>query len=427
LKFIYLVPLAWALAALTAAPAAAGRMAPLPPADVAPKVLTWEDCVALAAIKNPTLLSADYIVQSDRAAYLETFNGFMPNVALTHGFTSSGQPIYTSQYTASINLFNMGQVASIKAAAANYTDAQANLRLASAALRYNLRSAFATVYFADQNVDVSRRILEIQKRNAKEVLLRYKGGKEYLGNMMNAAAQAVLAEATLNQAVRSARTARVGLDQQLGLDEFSVVAVTGTMTAAYPPDLPGHLEDFLSDRPDVAVQQAVVLQQQAALASSESTLWPTLSASYSGFRTGTYELPGPSHGWDAAATLSYPIFGAGPTATYYNVKSSQRALDASNQNLRTVKDAAVADLENNWAAYGNAVDQQVAAEDNLEAARQRNKEAVIRYAAGLVSFDDWAVIVAAWVAAEQAAITARLNAVVAQAAWEQSLGKALGE
>ena len=244
---------------------------------------------------------------------------------------------------------------------------------------------------------------------------------------MNAESQAIQAEASLNQALRGARTARVVLDQQLGLDEFSVVAVTGTLAAEFPPDLPSRMQDFLSNRPDVAVQEAVIHQQKAAVDSAESTLWPSLAASYSGFRSGSYELPGPNRGWDAAATLSYPLFGGGPTATYYSVKSSKRGLDKAEQDLRSVKNAALTDLENNWAAYGNAIDQQEAAVDNLESARQRNKEAVIRYASGLLSFDNWAVIVAAWVAAEQQAISAHLTAVVAQAAWEQSLGKALGE
>jgi outer membrane protein TolC len=419
--------LGWALTASIARPAAAAQMAPLPPAATTPKTLTWQDCVALAALKNPTLISADYSLQSARATYLGSFNGFMPNLTLSNGYASSGVPNYTSQYTASINLFNMSQVASIKAAASNYTQAHASLRLASANLRFNLRQAFATAFFADQNVEVSRKILDIQRRNASEVLLRYKGGKEYEGNMMSARSQAIQAEASLNQALRGARTARVSLDQQLGLDEFSVVAVTGTLAAEFPPDLPSRMQDFLSNRPDVAVQEAVIRQQKAAVDSAESSLWPSLGASYSGFRAGPSELPGPNRGWDAAATLSYPLFGGGPTATYYGVKSSKRALDKAEQDLRTVKDAALADLENNWAAYGNAIDQEVAAEDNLNSARQRNKEAVIRYASGLLSFDNWAVIVAAWVAAEQQAISAHLTAVVAQAAWEQSLGKALGE
>jgi len=406
-------------------------MAPLPPTPIAPKTLTWQDCVALAALKNPALTSADYLLQSARASYYGSYNGLLPNLTLSDGYASGnpggGMPSYTAHYTAAINLFNMSQVANIKAASANYTQTQANLRLASASLRFNLRQAFATAFFADQNVDVSRRILEIQKRNASEVLLRYKGGKEYLGNMMSAESQALQAEATLNAAIRGARTARVGLDQQLGIDEFSEVAVTGTLVAEYPPDLPSQMKDFLSNRPDVAVQEAVVLQQKAAVDSAESSLYPTLGASYSRSRSGPFEFPGPSYGWQAGATLSYPLFGAGLTATYYGVKSSKRALDKSQQDLRTVRDAAVADLENNWAAYSDAIDQEVAADDNLESARQRNKEAVIRYASGLLSFDNWAVIVAAWVAAEQTAISARQAAVVAQAAWEQSLGKALGE
>jgi len=67
------------------------------------------------------------------------------------------------------------------------------------------------------------------------------------------------------------------------------------------------------------------------------------------------------------------------------------------------------------------------ADYNLEATRQRNAEAEVRYASGLISYDNWEVIVAEWVNAEQQAKIAQLNAVTAQAAWEKSLGKALGE
>lgn len=158
LEPMHLMPLGWALVAAIAAPAAAARMAPLPPAAAAPKALNWQDCVALAALKNPALTSADYSLQSARASYYGSFNGLLPNLTLSNGYASSGVPAYTSQYAASINLFNMTQVASIKTAASNYTQAQASLRLASASLRFNLRQAFAAAFFADQNVEVSRRI-----------------------------------------------------------------------------------------------------------------------------------------------------------------------------------------------------------------------------------------------------------------------------
>ncbi len=56
--------------------------------------------------------------------------------------------------------------------------------------------------------------------------------------------------------------------------------------------------------------------------------------------------------------------------------------------VRAVRDAALANLENAWAGYANAVDQAVAEQAVLESYRQRNAEGEVRYASGLVSFDN---------------------------------------
>ena len=413
-------------------------LAPLPPSQPSAKVLTWDDCVALAAQKNPALVSSQYAAQASHAAYMGSFNGLLPTLNLSNGYSSSsggnggggsgnGSPYYTAQADASIDLFNMGQIAGIRSAAANYSQAEASLRQASASLRYSLRSAFAQAYIAEKNVEVARMILEIQKRNAEEVALKYQSGKEYKGNMLSAQALYLQSQASLAQTLRSVRTARRALDQQLGLDDFSEVTVSGTLVAQNPPDFPARMQDFLSARPDVAVQEAVVKNQRASMASAQSTLWPTLSANYARSRNGSAEFPGSPYAWSAGAVLSYPIFGGGPTSTYYAVKSAKNSLEKSLQDLRTVRDAAIVDLENTWAAYANAIDGLRVAEANLGATRQRNAEAEIRYASGLITYDNWEVIVAEWVSAEQQSKLAQLSAVTTQAAWEKSLGKALGE
>ena len=423
------------LTGLLLAPAArtqeAARMAPLPPSQPPAKVLTWDDCVALAAQQNPNLVSAQYAEKAGRASYLGSFNGLLPTLSLSDSYSSSngsaGKPGYSAQGSASVNLFNMGQVASIRSASASYSQSQASLRQVSANLRFNLRSAFTQAFIAEKNVEVARKILEIRQRNAEEVTLKYQSGKEYKGNMLNARAQFLQSQASLAQALRNMRTSRRALDQQLGLDDFSEVAVTGTLVAQTPPDFPANMADFISARPDVLLQETAIKAQQAAVASAQSPLWPNLSASYTRSRSGPYEFPDPNYGWSAGATLSYPIFGGGPTSTYFAVKSAKSNLGKSLQDLRAVRDAAIVDLENNWAAYANAVDQLRVQEANLESARQRNAEAEVRYASGLLSFDNWEVIVGEWVSAEQAALQAQSSAVTAQAAWEKSLGKALGE
>jgi outer membrane protein TolC len=431
MRFFANVLVALALAAASGR-AAAQQTSPLPPSIAPEKTLTWDDCVAFAAQKNPALVSAEYAEQAGHAAYMSSFNGLMPSVTLSDGYFASngsnrGAPGYSAQAAASVNLFNMGEVASIKSASANYTQTEAALRLASANLRFSLRQAFAQAFFAEKNIDVARKILDIQQKNAEEVALRYQSGNEYKGNMMNAKAQVLQAEATLFQLIRSLRTARRSLDAQLGFDEFSEVAATGTVAAQAPPDFPAHMEDFVSLRPDVAVQKAVVKIQLAAVDTAESPLWPSVTANYARSRSGNYEFPDPNYGWTAGATLSLPLFAGGPTAVYYNVKAAKRSWEKSEQDLRTVRNAAIVDLENTWAAYANAVDQLAAQDAALDAARQRDDEGAVRYASGLLTYDNFEVIISEWVSAEQQAIQARLTAVTAQAAWEKSLGKALGE
>jgi outer membrane protein TolC len=411
--------------------AAAEGMSPLPPAAPAARELTWEDCVAIAADKNPSLVSSRYAKQASRASYLKSFNGLLPSLSLSNSYSSSkgsdGRASYSASASAGLTLFDMGDIASIRSASAGYSQAEASLRQASANLRYSLRQAFVQAYIAEKNIEVARKILEIRSNNAERVALKYQSGKEYKGSMLSAQAQGLRAQASLASALRGLRTARRGLDQQLGFDDFTEVAATGTLTAQAPPELPADLSALVDGRPDVLLQEAVIKSQQASLSSAKSSLWPTLSASYSRSRSGDYEFPGPNYGWSAGASLSLPIFGGGPTSTYFAVQGAKKNLAKSLQDLRAARNAALVDLEERWAAYANAADGLRVAEAAREAARQRNAEAEIRYASGLLSFDNWEVIVGEWVSAEQSALQARSNAVTAQAAWERALGKALGE
>ncbi|MDD5630242.1 MAG: TolC family protein [Elusimicrobia bacterium] len=424
---------ALALSLLLALPAAsrAAQMAPLPPEPASARVLGWDDCVALAAEKNPSLTSSEYARQASRASYLGSYNGLLPSLSLSNSYSSSkgsgGQPAYSAAASASVDLFNMSNIAGIRSASANLSQAEAGLRQTSAKLRFSLRRAFIQALIAETTVDVARKILEIRGHNAESVTLKYQSGKEYRGNMLNAQAQFLQSQASLAQARRGLRVSRRSLAQQLGLDDFTETAATGTLTAAAPPQIPQDLAALASARPDVLLQEAAVRGRQASVASAQSPLWPSLSAAYTRSRSGGAEFPPGGYNWSAGATLSLPIFGGGPTAAYFSVQGAKKSLEQSRQDLRTVRDAAVVDLESNWASYANAHDQLQVAEANLEAARQRNSEAEIRYASGLLSFDNWEVIVGEWVNAEQSAVQARSSAATAQAAWEQSLGKVLGE
>jgi len=53
--------------------------------------LTWQDCVRLAAAKNPQLLSALRAQEAGRAQYYGSYNGIFPHLSLTNSYSDSKQ------------------------------------------------------------------------------------------------------------------------------------------------------------------------------------------------------------------------------------------------------------------------------------------------------------------------------------------------
>ena len=92
-----------------------------------------------------------------------------------------------------------------------------------------------------------------------------------------------------------------------------------------------------------------------------------------------------------------------------------------------MRDAAIADLETSWSSYAGSVDQVSVQHALLDAARQRNEEADVRYASGLLTYDSWEIIASDRISSERQAVNADLNSVVNEAAWQRSLGIGLGE
>ncbi|MCX5789056.1 MAG: TolC family protein [Elusimicrobia bacterium] len=397
-----------------------------------PRTLTWEDCVALASAQNPDLKSASFAQRAGRSNYLGSYNGVLPDLSLFNSYgasnlTGPGSSRWKAGLTTSVDLFNAGNIAAIQSASAAADRTSAQLRQASTDLRQALRGAFLNLLYAQENLAVSQRILALRTRGSEMVSLRYDSGRESKGNMMRAAAQRTQAEEDLKQAAREVRTAQRTLGRYLGYEEFEAVAATGTLSADPPPELPAEFETLLARRPDVAAEDAVVRGAEAGLFSARSPLFPTLTASYSRNVSGTSEFPTGSLGWTALGTLSLPIFGGGPTATYFSVTSAKQTLDKTHQDLRVTRGNALVDIENSWSSYAQDSAQARVSAALLDAARQRNDEADVRYASGLLIYDNWEIIASDRINQERQALQSRLNFTASQAGWEHALGRGLNE
>lgn len=393
--------------------------------------MSWQDCVSMALSRNPDLSASRYAVLSDRAGYRGSFNGFLPQLSLSNSVNDSKGATGDSRYSAnaglSMNLWSPSSIARVRSASASLSQSEASLRQTSASLRFDLRRAFAQVLLSQENLAVSETVRGIRERGARMVQLRYQAGRESKGNMLRTQAELLRAETDLAQARRGLRTSRMSLARQLGLDEFQALVTTGSFVTTAPPLEDLDLKGALEQRPDIQLQLAGLRSAQAGLQQSRSTLWPNLSASFNRSYTGRAEFPNERNNWSAGATLSLPLFGGGPTATYYAVSSARNSLMGSQESLRAARSQALSDLEATRADFAGAVDQVRVQDALLEASRQRNAEADVRYASGLLSFDNWELIVSDRVGTERQNLQARFNAVVAEASWARAIGTPLGD
>jgi len=194
--------------------------------------LTWQNCVRLAAQKNPQLLSAIRAQEASRDAYRGSYNGIFPHLSLSNNYTASNSEgseeskFWQAQGTASLDLIDASQWASIQASAATYRLSQANQLIASSNVLLSLYKAFSTLLYSQEAIGVSQSIRDLWDQNAQMISLRYDSGSESKGNNMRTAAEFLQADVALVQAGRDLRVAQQQLSQSLGQDTFTMPVVT---------------------------------------------------------------------------------------------------------------------------------------------------------------------------------------------------------
>jgi outer membrane protein TolC len=406
--------------------------------------LTWQDCVRQAALRNPQLLSALVQERASKAQYSGSYNGILPQLNLTHSYSqsSSDRPTlltdgttgtvtsrshnWQAQATASLDLIDFGQWASIQNAAAVLRQNAANLQLASSTVLQSLYTTFAGLLYAQEEIQVASSIRDLRKTSAQTITLRYDSGTESKGNSMQTQAQYLQADLQLAQAKRNLRVAQQQLGQTLGIDSYTVLVVTGTWTAVGPNAEPPDFDPYINALPTVRVQQAVIDQAKAAVSSARSSLLPTLSLNYSRGYEGATEFPNNPY-WTFTGLLSYPLFRGGPTATYYATTSAQRNLEKAEQDMRTIRLRARVALESAWSALAQAQDEVKIQRAFLDSAIQRKQESDITYQSGLLSYQDWQTITSDYVNFQNSFLSSEQNLLAAAGQWRFATGQQLGE
>ena len=280
------------------------------------------------------------------------------------------------------------------------------------------------LFYTQEEIGVNKSIRDLWDQNAQMISLRYDSGRESKGNNMQTHAQFLQADVALTQAGRDKLVAQEQLAQALGQDDFSILAVTGTWAAAPAPTTPPDLNILVDRLPNILAQLAVVDQYKASLHAAQSSLYPTLSLNYNRGTEGGSEFPS-SPFWTFTGLVSYPLFGGGPTATYYAVSAANKSYAKALEDLHAARLQARTTLESAWSGFAQAEDQVRVQRAFLDSAIQRKQESDIMYQSGLMTFQDWQLIMNDYVNFQKSYLSAEQNLISAEGQWFFATGQQL--
>ncbi len=400
---------------------------PLAAAASEVEVVTWEDCLSQARLRNPDLLAARESVEQARARLGQTRSGLLPQVRGALSADRSGSDSDDTSYAYSLQgsqLFfdGFGSWYDTWAAAQNLIAARFDYSTVSARIRYDLRIAFVELLQAQELETITEEILARRVQQAEMVSLRYDGGREHRGALMTAEANLAQARFDREQAGRDIQLARQRLAKEMGCSECPPLAARGKFEPDTPLDPAPEIDKILEFNPTVLQLRADLEAARYAMKSARADFSPSISGSARIGRSDSSWPPG-EESWNLGLSLSLPIFEGGRRID--ELSGANSALRQAEENERSGRDDTRYALNKAWKDYLDARQRVVIQALFQEADQERSRIAEAQYSTGFLSFDNWIIIEDNLVRSRKTLLEARAGALSAEAAWFLAVGVSL--
>jgi outer membrane protein len=374
-----------------------------------PAVLSLDTALDLARKHQPDLRAAHFNTVAAEARVDEQFSNLLPqlngnaSVRRQTGSQVTAVPavganpgalvtttrttnVYNAGASASQLLWDFGQTIRKRDAAQASADATLDTEKAAAlTIDFNLRSAFYTASTARSNVDVARETLANQNKHLEQIQSFVDLGRNPTIDLLQARVDQANAEVTLINAQNDYATARVVLNQMMGVEADISYDVEPTISAPVPEEsasLDSLVDEALKARPEIASLEAQLRSQVMSNKSVYGHYWPTLqaqaNANYSGLEIDrlTYLLY-------AGLSLQWTLYDGGETRANLRegdaqVKSLAAQVDSLRLQVRVDVEQARLAVAATKASLG-------ATDRSLTNARARLDLAELRYRTGVGS------------------------------------------
>lgn len=398
---------------------------PLVSAAPLPTALNWEASIAEASAANPELRAARATLTAAGHSANAAHSGNLPQLSAgaaysdSSGSASAGGDNYSTSLSLSQNLFSGFQDrARIGRAQANVSQGEASLAVVKARLSQELKSAFAGLQFAQDNVVLTEKIVQRLQENLRLVELRYEGGRENKGSFL--LTQATLAQARYEnlQARQALASSQAQLARMLGRREPEGLQVIGGVPRTSPepaPDFPRLVQQV----PELLQARAQERTAEADVSLARAGFYPSVDVTGSVGRSGQEWMPDGDRR-AVGLNLTIPLYSGG--RDYYTTKSAAASLEAASSNRDNLERQLLVRLKQAHAAYVESEEKLKVDKAFLDAAITRAEIARSRYNNGLMSFEDWDRIENDLIQRQKSFLQSQLDRVVAEANWEQAQG-----
>lgn len=391
--------------------------------------LSWNDLVAETARRNASLIVSKEAANKSEAQLTGSYATLLPKLSGNVGYDRSGGTSslststgdnYTFGVTSSINLFNGFQdSARIDQAKATWESNKAAVDGQKATVHFELKKAYAQLLYAQRALELSKEIEKRRRGNFELVEMRFQGGRENKGSFLRVKASHRLAEFDISQGERNLVVAQRQLSRVLGRDLNSPIAVKGDLNTKPHSVKSDEFSGMVGDIPVVRQSRFDHEAAEEGVTKAYGTFYPSLDLTGSVFRNGT-TFPPNSDRWSIGATITIPIFNWGNFYEVSAARSEERRTDA---NVRNQSELARVKLEETHATLENAIEKVGVQNQVYTAASVRSEIARNQYSAGIITYNEWDIIENDLISQQQNLLGANRDAVLAEAAWEQALGK----
>lgn len=396
----------------------------------AQEAMTWKDCIEKASSNNPDIQSAQSTLSSNQYKAKAAYSNFLPQISgdvnYNSGNFSSGSSgsFSTSTSSASVtaqqNLFSgFRDKAGIDQTAANRDASASSLGNVKVQVSYNLKTAYASLLYAQDYSRLGDEIIKRRKENADLVELRFEGGMENKGSELLSKAFLGQAKYEKLQADHSIESSSQELAKVLGLDDSKKIKISGRIPLSNPPKNPNFIETALAT-PEYQQKVAKERAAKAGVLLATSSFLPTLDLSATASKQDS-NWPPNNDNTTVEVNVGVPIFNG--ANNYFTLKSSKSDYATAKHNRTSSEYLILAKLKQTYMDFLDAIEKLKVDRAFLEAATVRAEIARNRYKNGLINFDDWDIIENDLITKQKTVLLSEKQLYLAEAAWLQAEGR----